>query len=96
MSLRLPYWTIAPEAVKRMMAVNSYLVRSALEPSLRHLIWLRVSQINGCAYCVDLHAHAASISCPVYRLAIGQVSMVPSLTATAPPLIAAPVSRRLE
>ena len=59
MSLRLPYWTIAPEAVKRMMAVNSYLVRSALEPSLRHLVWLRVSQINGCAYCVDLHTHEA-------------------------------------
>jgi len=59
MSLRLPYWTIAPEAVKRMMAVNSYLVGSALEPGLRHLIWLRVSQINGCAYCVDLHAHEA-------------------------------------
>ena len=59
MSLRLPYWTIAPEAVKRMMAVNSYLVGSALEPSLRHLIWLRVSQINGCAYCVDLHTHEA-------------------------------------
>ena len=59
MSLRLPYWTIAPEAIKRMMAVNSYLVGSALEPSLRHLIWLRVSQINGCAYCVDLHTHEA-------------------------------------
>jgi AhpD family alkylhydroperoxidase len=59
MSLRLPYWTIAPEAVKRMMAVNSYLVGSALEPGLRHLIWLRVSQINGCAYCVDLHTHEA-------------------------------------
>jgi AhpD family alkylhydroperoxidase len=59
MSLRLRYWTIAPEAIKRMMAVNSYLVGSALEPSLRHLIRLRVSQINGCAYCVDLHTHEA-------------------------------------
>jgi AhpD family alkylhydroperoxidase len=59
MSLRLPYWTIAPEAVKRMKAVNSYFVRSTLEPGLRHLIWLRVSQINGCAYCVDLHTHEA-------------------------------------
>jgi AhpD family alkylhydroperoxidase len=59
MTLRLPYWTIAPKAVKRMMAINSYLVGSAIESSLRHLIWLRVSQINGCAYCVDLHTHEA-------------------------------------
>ena len=59
MSLRLPYWTVAPEAVKRMMALNSYLVGSEIEASLRHLIWLRVSQINGCAYCVDLHTNEA-------------------------------------
>ena len=59
MSLRLSYWTLAPEAVKRMTAINTYLAESALEPSLRHLIWLRVSQINGCAYCVDLHSHEA-------------------------------------
>ena len=59
MSVRLPYWTLAPGAVKRMMAINSYLVGSGIEPSLRHLIWLRVSQMNGCAYCVDLHSHEA-------------------------------------
>lgn len=59
MSLRLSYWTLAPEAVKRMTAINIYLAESALEPSLRHLIWLRVSQINGCAYCVDLHSDEA-------------------------------------
>ena len=59
MSVRLPYWTLATEAVKRMMAINSYLVESGIEPSLRHLIWLRVSQMNGCAYCVDLHSHEA-------------------------------------
>jgi AhpD family alkylhydroperoxidase len=59
MSPRLSYWTIAPEAVRRMMAINSYLAGSAIEPTLRHLILLRVSQINGCAYCVDLHASEA-------------------------------------
>ena len=59
MILRLPYWTLAPEAVKRIMAINSYLAESGIEPSLRHLVWLRVSQINGCAYCVDLHTHEA-------------------------------------
>jgi AhpD family alkylhydroperoxidase len=59
MSLRLPYWQIAPDAVKRMMAINSYLLASLIEPTLRHLVWLRVSQINGCAYCVELHAREA-------------------------------------
>jgi AhpD family alkylhydroperoxidase len=59
MSPRLSYWTLAPEAVKRMMAINAYLAESSIEPGLRHLIWLRVSQMNGCAYCVDLHAHEA-------------------------------------
>jgi uncharacterized peroxidase-related enzyme len=59
MSLRLPYWQIAPEAVKRMMAINAYLLTSTIERKLRHLVWLRVSQINGCAYCVNLHAQEA-------------------------------------
>jgi AhpD family alkylhydroperoxidase len=34
-------------------------VASAIEPRLRHLVWLRVSQINGCAYCVSLHGKEA-------------------------------------
>lgn len=59
MTERLNYWTIAPEAVRRMMAINTYLAGSRIEPGLRHLVWLRVSQINGCAYCVDLHTHEA-------------------------------------
>jgi len=56
---RLKYWQIAPEAARRIGQVNSYLIDSELEIPLRHLIWLRVSQINGCAYCVDLHTHEA-------------------------------------
>ena len=56
---RLKYWTIAPEAVKLMMSLNAYVEKSSIEASLRHLVKLRVSQINGCAYCVDLHSHEA-------------------------------------
>jgi AhpD family alkylhydroperoxidase len=59
MTARLKYWQVAPEAMRRIGHVNSYLIDSQLEISLRHLIWLRVSQINGCAYCVDLHTHDA-------------------------------------
>jgi AhpD family alkylhydroperoxidase len=59
MQLRLKYWTVAPEAVKVMMSLNAYLEKSSIEVSLAHLVKLRVSQINGCAYCVDLHSHEA-------------------------------------
>jgi AhpD family alkylhydroperoxidase len=56
---RLKYWTVAPEAVKLIMSLNAYVEKSTIAASLRHLIKLRVSQINGCAYCVDLHSHEA-------------------------------------
>jgi AhpD family alkylhydroperoxidase len=56
---RLKYWTVAPDAVKLMMSLNAYLEKSSIEASMRHLVKLRVSQINGCAYCVDLHSHEA-------------------------------------
>ncbi len=59
MSGRLDYWKIAPEATRQMAGVNAYLKGSAIQPGLRQLVWLRTSQINGCAYCVDLHAHEA-------------------------------------
>lgn len=59
MDIRLEYWTVAPEAVKRMMHLNAYLQESSIEASLRHLVLLRVSQLNGCAYCVNLHTHEA-------------------------------------
>jgi AhpD family alkylhydroperoxidase len=59
MSPRLRYWQIAPEAVRRIAYVNSYLIDSKIELTLRHLVWLRVSQINGCAYCVNLHTQEA-------------------------------------
>ena len=54
--LRLSYWTISPEGSRATLAVSGYLKRSALDPALLDLVALRVSQINGCVYCVDLHA----------------------------------------
>ena len=46
-------------ALKSLYDIEGHLRKSALEPQLRELIKLRVSQINGCAYCVDLHSHKA-------------------------------------
>ncbi len=52
---RLPYATLAPEANKHLMALSGWLEKSELGESLLDLVYLRVSQINGCPYCVDLH-----------------------------------------
>jgi len=43
------------EAFRSMLGVEKYLSRCSIEKSLQELIKLRVSQINGCAYCIDMH-----------------------------------------
>ena len=49
----------AVEALKGLEGVEQILGRSALDAGLRHLVKLRASQINGCAYCVDMHTREA-------------------------------------
>ena len=56
---RLPYWTLSPEAVSRLRAVNQVLENSGLDPVLIDLVRLRASQVNGCAYCIDKHSREA-------------------------------------
>ncbi len=55
--MRLDYTAVAPEAAKAFAGVNAALLRAGLDKRLRDLLFLRVSQINGCSYCVDEHAH---------------------------------------
>lgn len=43
-------------AVKAMYGLGAYLAKSSIEQSLLNLIYFRVSQINGCAYCLDMHS----------------------------------------
>ena len=43
-------------AIRAMFGLTSYLAKSPLEKKLQHLVELRVSQINGCAYCLDMHS----------------------------------------
>src|SRR6185436_13507829 len=45
----------APAGYQAMQALESFLHASGLEKSLIHLVKLRVSQINGCAFCIDMH-----------------------------------------
>jgi AhpD family alkylhydroperoxidase len=60
MQARLNPTAAAPDAYKAVAALDRYSVKdSGLEPRLIHLIKLRASQINGCAYCVDMHVKEA-------------------------------------
>ncbi|HMN42233.1 MAG TPA: carboxymuconolactone decarboxylase family protein [Phycisphaerales bacterium] len=52
--MRLDYTKASPEAFRAMLALEKHL-HAAFPGSLLHIIKLRVSQINGCAYCVDMH-----------------------------------------
>jgi AhpD family alkylhydroperoxidase len=43
-------------AMKAMFGLGAYVAKSSIETKLQHLIEFRVSQINGCAYCLDMHS----------------------------------------
>jgi AhpD family alkylhydroperoxidase len=55
MKVRMEYWKAAPGGYKAMMALETYIIASGLEKGLLHMVKLRASQINGCAYCIDMH-----------------------------------------
>lgn len=57
--MRLDYGTTLPEATRAMIGLEKVVESSTLEPKLRELVKLRASQINGCAYCVDMHTKDA-------------------------------------
>ncbi len=59
MKERLNYMKVAPEAIKALYAVQRYTEQCGLEHSLLELVKTRASQINGCAYCVDMHTKDA-------------------------------------
>ena len=52
---RINYLRVAPGTYDAMRGLEKYLHSSGLEAGLLHLIKLRASQINGCAYCLDMH-----------------------------------------
>jgi AhpD family alkylhydroperoxidase len=55
MSERLDYNKAAPAGLKALGTVYGYVAQSGLSPVLVDLVYLRVSQINNCAYCLDMH-----------------------------------------
>ncbi|HEX8687517.1 MAG TPA: carboxymuconolactone decarboxylase family protein [Pyrinomonadaceae bacterium] len=55
METRFDYTKVSPGVYQPMMGLEHYLRGCGLEESLVHLVKLRASQINGCAYCLDMH-----------------------------------------
>ena len=56
MRKRIDYAKASPEGYKAFGGVYAYLQKSGLPKELVDLVYLRISQINGCAYCVDMHS----------------------------------------
>lgn len=59
MSPRINHFAVAPTLLQPMLDMEERLRASDLEHSLIELVKLRVSQINGCAYCIHMHTHDA-------------------------------------
>ena len=55
MKPRFNYGKVAPGVYDAMDVVDAYLANCGLDERLQHLVRLRASQINGCAYCIDMH-----------------------------------------
>lgn len=59
MQARLDGYKVAPAAIKALVGVETYIQGSGLEQGLIELVKMRASQINGCAYCLDMHSKDA-------------------------------------
>ena len=59
MEARLDYTKASPEAYKAMVQMEGVVRRSGIDPKLLELIKIRASQLNGCAYCIDMHTKDA-------------------------------------
>ena len=62
MSQRLNYAAQSPEFFKKISELSMSLKDSAIEQPIRNLVNIRASQLNGCAFCVDMHIKEAKIS----------------------------------
>jgi AhpD family alkylhydroperoxidase len=59
MDRRINYSKVAPEGIRALGGLETYLQGSGLEVDLLNLIKTRASQLNGCAYCIDMHTKDA-------------------------------------
>ena len=59
MSQRIDYMKVSPAGIKALGGVYGYVAQSGMDARLIDLVYLRVSQINGCAYCLNMHSKDA-------------------------------------
>ena len=59
MKARMNFYQAAPDTIKALVAVENEITASGLEQSLIELVKTRASQINGCAYCINMHTEDA-------------------------------------
>jgi AhpD family alkylhydroperoxidase len=59
MKPRLNIGAVSPAAYRSMLGLEKFIHESSIEPKLVHLLKMRASQINGCAYCLDMHSKDA-------------------------------------
>jgi AhpD family alkylhydroperoxidase len=59
MTARLDAYKVRPDAMKPMLSAEAYLRESGLDRTIIELVKMRASQINGCAFCLDMHARDA-------------------------------------
>jgi AhpD family alkylhydroperoxidase len=59
MEQRINYYEVAPEALKIMMEMEKYTKSTGIDRKLRELVKIRASQINGCAFCINMHTSDA-------------------------------------
>jgi AhpD family alkylhydroperoxidase len=70
---RLNWFEVAPDGAKALYSIHHYVTHNtALPEELIHLVFLRVSQINGCAHCIDLHTRDL-----LKTMAVDKVALVP-------------------
>lgn len=71
---RLTWHEVAPQGAKALFGVHHYVTTGTnLPPELIHLVFLRVSQINGCAHCIDLHTRDLLETMAADKVALIQV-----------------------
>lgn len=61
MTQRIDYQKQAPELFKALVSLNALVARSSIEQSICDMVEIRASQINGCAFCLDMHVKQAVI-----------------------------------
>ncbi|KAF7962253.1 alkylhydroperoxidase [Cupriavidus sp. UYMU48A] len=61
MTQRLDYFQQSPELSKKLMELSALFQKTTIETHIRELVELRTSQLNGCAFCVDMHVKMAKI-----------------------------------